>query len=158
MTHIIALDPGAAGAVCHWHKDSGTSYELLSNLDTFHAFASWIDARVTALALAHAYIEKAQCMPKNGAVGMFKYGQGFGRLLGWVEAMGLAHTLVAPKTWTKVMHAGTSMAPAKKRSLEAARRLFPGETFLATAKSKVPHDGIVDAILICEYAKRDLRL
>lgn len=42
----------------------------------------------------------------------------------------------------------------KATSLLAAKRLFPNETFLATARSKVPHDGIVDAVLIGEYCKR----
>ena len=43
----------------------------------------------------------------------------------------------------------------KKMSLIAAQRLFP--TFMLTppnSKSKKIHDGIVDALLICEYVKR----
>ena len=36
----------------------------------------------------------------------------------------------------------------KATSLNAARRIFPGETFLATPRSKKPHDGLVDAALI----------
>jgi hypothetical protein len=43
----------------------------------------------------------------------------------------------------------------KATSLIAAKRLFPEEKFLATSRSKVPHDGIVDAVLIGEYCKRN---
>lgn len=42
----------------------------------------------------------------------------------------------------------------KATSLLAAKRLFPEETFLATTRSKVPHDGIVDAVLIGLYCVR----
>lgn len=42
----------------------------------------------------------------------------------------------------------------KATSLLAAKRLFPDETFLATQRSKVPHDGIVDAVLIGLYCVR----
>ncbi len=42
----------------------------------------------------------------------------------------------------------------KAMSLVAAQRIFPNESFLATERSSVPHDGLVDAALICEFGKR----
>ena len=39
----------------------------------------------------------------------------------------------------------------KAAALDAARDIWPDETFLATKRSKVPHDGLVDAALIAKY-------
>jgi hypothetical protein len=43
----------------------------------------------------------------------------------------------------------------KATSLIAAKRLFPDEKFLATTRSKVPHNGVIDAVLIGEYCRRN---
>jgi hypothetical protein len=42
-------------------------------------------------------------------------------------------------------------------ALIAAKRLFPNESFLATEKSKKPHDGMVDSTLICEWGRRRVK-
>ena len=47
-----------------------------------------------------------------------------------------------------------SKVDTKATSLTAAKRLWPGDGFLASPKSKVAHDGIVDAMLIAEAARR----
>lgn len=67
---------------------------------------------------------------------------------------------LTPKKWQstvwlthdKVMAA--SKVDTKATSLTAAKRLWPGDGFLASPKSKVAHDGIVDAMLIAEAARR----
>jgi hypothetical protein len=68
--------------------------------------------------------------------------------------------LVQPKKWQadiwanvdKIYKTGKKI-DTKKTSLMAAKRLFPNESFLATSRSRVPHDGIVDAALIAQYCK-----
>ncbi len=78
-------------------------------------------------------------------------------------AFDLPYSLVAPKKWQKAIWTSSDMVykkitprkvtDTKATSLIAAKRLFPGEDFLATKISKVPHDGIVDAVLIAVYCK-----
>lgn len=68
--------------------------------------------------------------------------------------------LIAPKTWQKSvwMHCDKVMlankVDTKKTSLACAKRLWPGDLFLKNPKCKTPHDGIVDAMLIAEAARR----
>lgn len=68
--------------------------------------------------------------------------------------------LIAPKTWQKSVwvHCDKVMlankVDTKKTSLACAKRLWPGDLFLKTPKCKTPHDGIVDAMLIAEAARR----
>ncbi len=42
----------------------------------------------------------------------------------------------------------------KKTSINASRRLFPRVSLLRNSKCKTPHDGLSDALLIAEYARR----
>jgi len=42
----------------------------------------------------------------------------------------------------------------KAMALLAAKRLFPSVDLTATERSKKPHDGIVDALLLAEYGRR----
>lgn len=81
----------------------------------------------------------------------------FGRIVGILEAhmsaTGKPYSLVKPKDWQKISWEGIQkVKDPKKNSLAAAKRLFPGESFLATQRSTVPHDGIIDAVLISYYA------
>jgi crossover junction endodeoxyribonuclease RuvC len=103
------------------------------------------------------FVEKAQCMPQNGAVGMFNYGVGFGVILGILTALKIPYTLVPPKTWTKEMHLGTKGSEPKEKSLEAARRLYP-EVNLIRERCRKPDEGYVDALLIAAYGQRVLRI
>ncbi len=95
-------------------------------------------------------------MPKNGAVSMFNYGVHFGQLLGVITSLGIAHTLIPPTTWTKTMHVGTTKTEPKEKSLQAVRRLFPGQKLTFGEKAKKPHDGLIDALLIADYGRRIL--
>ena len=104
----------------------------------------------------HVFVEKAQAMPKNGATGMFNYGTGYGTILGIIAALRLSHTLVHPTTWCKEMHRGTKSRVPKKRSLEAAQRLYPHVSLMRTVRCKAPDEGFVDAMLIAGYGKRIL--
>ena len=73
----------------------------------------------------------------------------------------ISYTLVPPKTWQKEMFLGipaiqkakSSANDTKAMALIAAKRLFPEDMLKTNPKNK-PHDGIVDALLISEYACR----
>lgn len=150
---IIGIDPGKEGGIAALSREGeliaiGPLNEL--SPETFAKIASEADYQPTLV-----LIERAQAMPGQGVTSMFTYGTGFGRLLGWCEAFGLAHQLVPPVQWSRVMHAGTSGKDTKARSVQAAQRLFPGVVF-TVGKSKRPHLGLVEALLIAAYGVREL--
>lgn len=143
---IVGIDPGQKGAIVELGDDIFV-----------HPMPGIADVRnlLDASEPYHVFIEKAQSFPGQGISSAFNYGVHFGELLGCIQALGIAHTLVPPRTWTKVMHAGCAAGEPKERSLEAARRLFPSVN-LVQPRCKKPHDGIVDALLIAEYGRRVL--
>lgn len=96
----------------------------------------------------------------------FQFGRALGIIEGGFAGFEIPFLKVAPKTWQKVAHLGipeiklplkvgqkNPSNDTKAMSLLAATRLFPTQDFLATEKSKKPHDGIVDALLIAHYCK-----
>lgn len=60
---------------------------------------------------------------------------------------------ITPQSWQKVMLPGCKTGETKPRALAKARQLWPHETFLAAPRSRVPHDGMIDAALIAEYGR-----
>jgi hypothetical protein len=86
----------------------------------------------------------------------------FGRTCGMIELVcqqsGIELHKVKPAEWSKVMHEGTDKRlKPKEKSLLKIVTVFPGESFLASSRSKKPHDGLVDAALIGAFGVDRLR-
>jgi hypothetical protein len=78
-------------------------------------------------------------------------------------ANNLIYTMVLAKKWQEHMFQGQTKIfkkgikgplNTKAMALIAAKRLFPKTNLLMTERSTVPHDGLVDALLMAEYARR----
>lgn len=155
----IGIDPGKKGGIAVIDTELDTEvFPMPPN----YSLADFLEKEKRGR--CHVFIEKAQAMPTNGAVSMFNYGQHFGEIVGMLIAFHLPYTLVPPRTWTKVMHAGIQLSNAdakqkgapKKKSLIAVRRLFPHVNLVPPGK-RVEHDGVIDALLIAEYGRRTLK-
>lgn len=100
-------------------------------------------------------LEQVGAFPGQGVSSMFSFGYNAGSIEGCISSLSWPYQLVRPQVWQKMMHVGIhSGVDPKVKSLMAAKRLFPKETFLATSRSLKPHDGIIDAILMAEYGRR----
>jgi hypothetical protein len=114
----------------------------------------------------HAVIEDVHSIFGASSKSTFQFGRIAGILEMALVANNIPFTLVQPKTWQKEMWQGVSMIrkpsksgktmvnDTKAMSLIAARRLFPMMDFKRTPQCTKPDDGIVDAVLMCEYCKR----
>jgi crossover junction endodeoxyribonuclease RuvC len=152
MKFIVGIDPGLTGGLAILGEPGGRDCRLQPMPDTGEVFKELEFCK--EMGPTHVYVEKAQSFPGQGIASAFNYGRHFGELLGILTALRIPHTLVSPRTWTKVIHAGTKGADPKVRTLEAVRRLFPGVNLQGSANSKKPHEGIVDALAIAEYGRR----
>lgn len=66
---------------------------------------------------------------------------------------------ITPKKWQKMFWITPKMPKGvkfdtKAAALKVARQLWPEQDWLATSRSSVPHDGLVDASLIAEFCRR----
>ena len=76
----------------------------------------------------------------------------FGLIVGACEAKQFSVHRVQVKEWQDVM-LGKKLAKGmtKVAALAAANKLWPQQRWIATNKSRVPHDGMIDAALIAHY-------
>lgn len=144
MATIIGIDPGLKGGVC-LISDAGAfyCYEMPVNKDG-------IDARALRQIIAQhnnciAYVEHAQAMPKQGVVGVFTYGVGFGKILATLEICGIETKLVRPAVWKKAM----GLPKEKEAAVAMAERLNPLGVF-RTERGRLL-DGKAEALLIAVY-------
>lgn len=86
----------------------------------------------------------------------------FGYIYGFLNALCIANKIryvqIPPKKWQKYIWTNGDIVlklnkrvDTKATSLNAAGRLFPNQSFRATKRSTVAHDGLVDSALIAYY-------
>lgn len=97
-------------------------------------------------------VEKVNAMPGQGVVSMFNFGQNFGFIQGVLKAYQIPFELVSPQKWKKEF----SVTSDKNTSIEICKRLFPNVNLKATPRCKKDHDGMAEALLMAEYARRHL--
>jgi len=106
-------------------------------------------------------------VPFGVKTAMFSLGYQAGAIEMACIALAIPYTIVAPQTWQKEMFGGVpsltkksattksgESRDTKAMALIAAKRLFPTTKLTFGERATVPHDGLVDALLMSEYAKR----
>lgn len=77
----------------------------------------------------------------------------FHALRAMCELKGIRHIRITPQAWQKPM-LNAPAGDTKPVALTLARALWPSMDWRATERSKTPHEGIIDAALIAEHARR----
>jgi hypothetical protein len=98
---------------------------------------------------------------------MYSLGHQAGAIEMVCVALAIPFTKVPPQTWQKEMFTGVDQATkkstttksgvsrdTKSMALVAAKRLFPEATLKFGQRTTVPHNGLVDALLMSEYGRR----
>ncbi len=172
----VGIDIGADGAIALFHDTNGIVHLDYCKLARV---ANELNAAEIAKFIlqydtedCHVVIEDLHSVFGSSAKSNFAFGGNNGLIIGMLQMLQVPYTKVAPKAWQKLMWQGirpVEIDTGKKKkdgsikyktdtkatSLIAAQRLFPRESFLATDRSKVPHNGIVDAVLMAEYCRRN---
>lgn len=166
---VIGIDNGLDGAIVGLDADTGelVGWYDCQTMPTGKGSRRTFAVRLMAASLrelvakdsrgrAHAIIERAQPMPKQGAAQMFGTGFGAGIWQGIVAAKGLPFETVTPRVWMRSMLAGIS-GEGKQRALIAAENLFPDLPLTSERGTKPTKHGRADAALLAEYGRRKLR-
>jgi len=106
----------------------------------------------------YAILEQQQVMPKKGVKqggkSMFTLGYGFGALKQCLVDLAIPHEVAHAQLWQKEFGISGRKGNTKAQALLICRDLFPDLNFFATESPEKPHEGIVDALLIAEFARR----
>jgi crossover junction endodeoxyribonuclease RuvC len=93
-------------------------------------------------------IEKVHSMPGQGVASMFKFGTGFGQLIGMCQALNVPFQLVTPQAWKAKVLAGTTKD--KEAAIAFVRSRYPTVSIVPPG-CRVPHDGVADAVCLAHY-------
>ncbi len=145
---VIGIDPGAvSGAFALIDTDQGEQvYDVpvVANNVSASAFASDLRALERVGRIDAVILERVNAFPGQGVSSSFAFGQGYGTIIGVVQALGFPLHLVHPTVWKKHFK-----LPGKDK--EAARamamRFYPYATGLKRKKDA----GRAEALLLARY-------
>lgn len=139
-TTIVGIDPGATGAIAMiqpmvevWDMPA-TPHDLATLMRTF-------DANTTRV-----YVEEVHSMPGQGVASTFKFGKGYGEIIGVLATLGLGYRAISPAVWKRAM--GLQRAE-KVDSRRKAQELYP-----MAPLARVKDHGRAEALLIAEWGRR----
>ena len=150
-TIFIGIDPGKKGGIACIDTEKNISFAVpysdkelidLCRDESWHGNTEHI----------MCCLEKVGAMPGQGVVSMFTFGQGVGYIKGVLESFRIPYQEITPQKWKREF----GLSSDKAVSAEVCRKLFPDINLLATPRCKKPHDGMAEALLMAEYARRKL--
>ena len=144
MKTYIGIDPGKSGALALLTEDGQCT------VVPFQESAYTAILKAASGPSSVCCLEKVGAMPGQGVVSMFNFGHNLGYIEGLLQAFDIPYQLVPPQTWKKEF----CVTSDKNTSIEVCRKLFPHVCLLPTAKSRKPSDGMAEAMLMAEYARR----
>jgi hypothetical protein len=157
---IIGIDNGVTGALVALSPHSKIIAMLpmpiqkarKGNEIDIAAVWEWIYATAGAISAITAIIEEPGGSKSSKAA--TSMAGSFHTLRALLVLKGIRFHRTTPQAWQKVMLPGCKSGDTKPRALSTARQLWPEETFLASDRCRTPHDGLIDAALIAEFARR----
>lgn len=147
----IGIDPG---------KNGGIAVIEMSNIEKVMTypysdfqFVQILDEIKTRQEEVKCMVENVHAMPGQGVTSMFNFGKNFGFIQGALSSQFIQYELVSPQKWKREF----GVTNDKNTSIDCAIRLFPKVNLLPTERSRKPHDGMAEALLIAEYARRHMK-
>ena len=152
MPNIAGVDMGFSGAIAILNNKK----EIVEVLDMPIIVASKTELNEQTIKnllvkhkVKHAYLERAQTMPKQGVSSSGRYMMSYGIIRGICTGTGIPYTTCTPQSWKKTQMAG--MGKEKNASILRCQQLYP-DVALPLAKDH----GKADAILIARHGIQHL--
>ena len=169
MKTYIGIDIGKKGAITVLSSDGIETHAIpmvkdeLSYSDLFDLLQHIQNVTLTKTGgNPHVVFEKLGVIFGSSKATAFSMGYQSGAVEMMMISLGIPYTKVPAKQWQKDMFQGVEIIKktgktsndTKAMALIAARRLFPNQKLTFGERATKPHDGIVDSLLMAEYAKR----
>lgn len=174
----IGIDLGKSGAIVvqKWHNVFGGETLVDDELITQTYPMPLIGKEIDYLELykllepyegGNGMVLFEKIVPFGVKTAMFSLGQQSGAVEMACVALSIPFTKIPPQTWQKEMFTGVDQMTraskttksgtsrdTKSMALVAVKRLFPTIKLTFGERARVPDEGLVDALLMSEYAKR----
>lgn len=143
----IGIDPGRNGGYAVLKNNKIEFYSAFDKL----GFIGCMYTLSRQQEASRCCLEQVHAMPKQGVTSSFSFGETYGWLKGVLDALEIPYQEIKPQIWKKEFGLNSD----KKKSIEVCQQLFP-EANLVPHNHRTAHDGIAEAILMAEYARRKL--
>lgn len=152
---VIGIDPGLSGAIAVLGDfEQVMKLPVVDKDIDISKVTDWLIDLTRKDNYTLAVIEKVGAMSKNGmkqgVTSMFRFGHATGEVTGMIKTLGIPLMRATPQQWKKVVLAGTSKD--KDAAIAYVRMRYPELSLLPTPRSRVPDNGMADAVCIAEYA------
>ena len=148
----IGIDPGKSGAYAIIaESETGKAVFAYPWDDMFFAMemASIMQRKAEGIVAA---VEKVSAMPGQGVTSMFSFGKNAGFIEGVLTTLGIPYQLIPPKKWKGEFGLNSD----KTASVAVCKRLFPDVDLRPTSRCRKDSDGMAEALLMAEYARRKM--
>lgn len=142
---FVGIDPGKSGALAMIDAESGIAFAIPYDPKKYIDELRFLDPAKTIVCL-----ESVHAMPKQGVTSQFTFGTNFGWLQGVLDTLHIPYELVHPKKWKLEF----SVTADKNSAIEVCKRLYPDVSLLPSPRCKKDNDGMAEALLMAEYARR----
>ena len=160
IQHFVGIDPGLTGAIVSLFGDGRLCWAYRTPIITAGKGGREFDLPAMRRLLIEGKhsppddtlvgIEKVHTFPRDGRVGAFNFGRGYGMWLGLLAGLRIGHIEITPQRWQATLLAGLPRGPhIKVSAVKAAKGLWPNIPIVAKADW-----GMADAALIAEYTRR----
>lgn len=143
----IGVDPGQKGGYA-WIMDGVVRARPWDDLFFAQEMRRLVNVKGESLVAA---VEKVGAMPGQGVTSMFHFGRSAGYVEGVLAALRIPYQLIPPAKWKKEF---SLIGKDKQASIITCRKLFPELNLRRTDRCRTDSDGMAEAALIAEYARR----
>jgi len=144
---FVGIDPGKSGALAVIDAAEGIAFAVPYDPRKYINALNCLPPENTVVCLEHVH-----AMPKQGVTSQFTFGVSFGSLQGVLDTLRIPYELVHPQKWKKEF----SITADKNSAITVCKRLFPDVSLLPTDRSRKDNDGMAEALLMAEYARRKM--
>lgn len=156
---IVGIDPGLKGGLSILQLSANGSLVPYAARSIPYDLNEYLYELQDAIAISShnngvlVAIEQVHSMPKQGVASTFKFGEQFGILKGMCMGLGVKFTTITPQEWKRGLGL---LHQDKDASIALAKKLFPWVDLRPSTRCRKDSDGMAEALLIAEYARRKL--
>lgn len=147
MKNYMGIDPGKSGGFAIINSDGKPLcvkyWDDEEFIRTVLLYRNDVDFTV---------VERVGAMPGQGVTSCFSFGKSAGFIEGALSVCKYPYQLVLPKIWKNEFNLNSD----KSLSIETCMKLFPGVNLYRTPKCTKLSDGMAEALLMAEYARRHM--
>lgn len=164
MRKYIGIDIGKKGAIYMLNEDGTEEWRVAMPMIKDQVDWHELNAILEPYQMFNGMVvyEKLGVIFGTSKKTAFSMGEQYGAVRQCCISNNIRYTEVPAKKWqaeifegqVNIQKTGKTSRDTKAMALVAAKRLFPTVNLLMTKASSVPHDGLVDALLMAEYARR----